>query len=103
MLAADRTIVRIGIGPPGMPIGLPRVGHGVHHEGVDVRNRQAGVGDQLANLVDALRQQPRRPRMRHVGEQLNAAIAEAGHPANGLLKREAEIGVGAKGKFHACG
>ena len=100
VLAADRPIVRIRIGPAGMPIRLPRIGHGVHHEGVDVRNRQPVLIERLANRLLPLRQQPRRPGMRHVGQQLDARVPRRRHAGNRLLDRKVHVGVGTEGKLH---
>ena len=41
VLAPDGPVVAIGIGPAGMPVGLPRIGNRIHHEGVDIRDLQA--------------------------------------------------------------
>ena len=55
VLAADRPIVRIGLDPGRMPIGLPRIGHGVHHEAVDVRDRQPCAVEAIADRLPPLR------------------------------------------------
>ena len=55
VLAADRPIVRVGLDPRRMPVRLPRVGHGVHHEAVDVRDLPAMLGQRLADRLLCVR------------------------------------------------
>ena len=45
-------------------------------------------------------QQARRPGVRHVGQDLDALVAEVGDPADRLLDREVQVRVGTEGKFH---
>ena len=46
-------------------------------------------------------QQPRRPRMRHVGQQLYSPIADLRDPRDRLLDRMLHVGIGTEGEFHA--
>jgi len=100
MFAPDRSIVRVRIGPAGMPIGLPRIAHGVHHKGVDVGDRQVMLVQLAANRFTTFWQQPGRPGVWHIGQQLDARIANRRNPANGLLDRVLHIGVGTEGELH---
>ncbi len=103
VLAADGPVVRIGIGPAGVPVRLPRIGDGVHHEGVDVGDRQVVPGQRIANRLLPLLQQPGRPGVRHVGQHLDARVAQAGDLLDRLLDREVHVGVGAESEFHGGG
>ena len=100
MLAADGPIVTVGLDPGRMPVRLPGIGHGVHHEAVDVRNRHSVPVEARADLAKPLGQQPSRPGMGHVGQQLHAAIAQGGNAGDGLFQRVVQVGVGTESKLH---
>ena len=51
VLAADRSVVRVGLDPTWVPVRLPRVGHGVHHEGVDVGDREVVLRQRIADRL----------------------------------------------------
>ena len=100
VLAADGPVVRVGLDPGGMPIRLPRIGHGVHHKAVDVRDRQPVFFQAFADRPLSSLQQSRRPGMRHVGQQFHARIAQRGDTSDGLFDREVLVGVGTVGETH---
>ncbi len=77
VFAADCPIMRIGIDPTGMPIGLPRIGNRVHHERVDVGSREAMFGERVPDSLLLYVQHAGWPGMRHVGQQFDALVAEA--------------------------
>ena len=71
VFAADRPVVRVGIGPAGMPVGLPRVGDRIHHECIDIGDDEAAVTQRPPDRLLLHLEEPRRPSMRHVGQQLD--------------------------------
>ena len=78
-----------------MPVALPRIVDGVHHEGVDVGDGQIvllqGVADGLFLLVE----QEGRPGVRHVGHDLDALVADGGQTAH-------RLGEGDNSDTHWC-
>jgi hypothetical protein len=103
MFAADRPVMGIGIGPTRMPVGLPRIGDRVHHERVDVGNRQAMPGERVADRLLALFEQPGGPGVRNVRQDFDAGIAKLGNLGDGFLNGKVQVGVGAEGELHGEG
>ena len=103
VLAADGPVVRIGVDPAGIPVGLPRVGHGVHHEGVDVGDRQPMARQRVADRGLAFFQQPGRPGVGHVGQDFNARVTQAGDFFDRVFDRKVHVGVGTEGQLHGVG
>ena len=80
-----------------MPIGLARIGHRVHHKGVDIGDREPVLREVFANGLFSFVEQAGRPGVRHVGQDLNTAIAEAGDLCDRILDREMHVGIAAEG------
>ncbi len=49
VLPTNGSVVRVGVRPSRMPIRLPRVSDGVHHKGIQIRNRQTMPLQMLAD------------------------------------------------------
>jgi len=100
MFAAHGAIVGIGLDPRGVPVGLARIGHGVHHKAVQVGDLQLvlcqGVTDGLFLFVE----QPRGPGMGHICQKLDALISQSGNARNRLFDRKTHVGVGTVGELH---
>jgi len=94
VLPADRAVVRIGVGPPGMPVGLPRVGDRIHHERIDVGDDEPARPQGLPNRLLLHLEEPRRPSVGHVGEQFDAGVAELGDPFDRPFHGHVEIRIG---------
>lgn len=72
VFAANGPVVGVRFDPRRVPIRLPRVVHGVHHEAVDVGNAQTVFHERVANRFTSFRQQIDRPGVRYVGQDLQA-------------------------------
>ena len=97
---ADLAIMAIRLDPGRMPVALARVVDRVHHEGVDVGDRQSIAGEGVAEGLLLLGQHIGRPGVRHVGHHLDALVADGGQPLDGLREGVIQVGVGAEGQLH---
>src|SRR5262249_38970520 len=97
---ADLPIMAIRLNPRRMPVALPRIVDGVHHEAVDVGDGQVVFLESVADGLLLFFKQERRPGVRHIGHDLDAHVADGGETAHCLVKGIIQICVGAKGKLH---
>jgi hypothetical protein len=97
MVDANLAIMAVGFDPRRMPIALAGVVDGVHHEGVDVGDRQMILMEGVAQPLLLLRQHEGRPGVRHVSHDLDASIADGGQARHGVGEGEIQVGVGAEG------
>ena len=100
MLTADRAVVRVRIGPAGMPVRLAGVCHGIHHEGIDIRYRQPVTLQVLANRSLTLLQKQCGPRVRDVGQYLDPGVAQLSNLADRVLDRKMQIRIAAECQSH---
>ena len=82
----DLAVVTLGLDERRMPVGLAVVVHRVHHERVDVRERQAGLFHRLQDAALLHVEQAGRPGVRHVGQQLEPLVTQAGDAPGGLVE-----------------
>ncbi len=99
MVDADLPVVPIRLDPGRMPITLPRIADGIHHEGVDVGDGDLVLRQGVAHGLLLFIEQAGWPGVGHVGHDLDAGVADRGQTAHRLGEGEAQVGVGAKGQF----
>ena len=83
-----------------MPIGLPRIADGIHHEGVDVGNGEAVLLEGAANGLLSLGEQPCGPSVGNVGKKFDASVTQVGDARDGVFDGEVKVGVGGEGEVH---
>ena len=76
------------------------VGDGVHHERVDVRDREPAILEQSPHALQIARCEVLGPQVRDIRHQLDARVAQVGDPAHRFLEREPHVGVGAVRELH---
>ncbi len=96
----DLAVMRLGLDERRMPVGLAVVVDGVHHEGVDVRERQPRSLHRPQDRALLHVEQTGRPGVRHVGQQFQALVAECGDPGGRFVEGMFQVGVGAEGESH---
>ena len=97
---ANLPIVPIRLDPRRVPVFLPWIVDRVHHEGVDVRDRQPIVRKRLAHCLLVFLEQIGRPGVRHIGHDLDALVTDPGNACDRLGKRKMQVGIGAEREFH---
>src|SRR5205807_7513911 len=103
MIDADLAIMPVRLDPRGMPVALPGIADGVHHERIDVRNDKFTFRQGMSNTLLLLLEQASRPGMWHISHDLDAGIADSSQAAGRLGRGVLQVGVGAEGKLHFPG
>ncbi len=93
VFTANRPVVPIRLDPRRVPVRLPGVSDGIHHETVDVGNLQPMARQAVADCLFALAEQPGRPCMGHVGEEFETRKTQLRNPPDRLLRRKIHVGV----------